>query len=103
MTALIALFFILTVQAALAFDDPWRAVDEENDDMMADPLGPSFESGSVIHRTPKIVKRERITVIKHHPMRAAVSRHFFKDIPYMLHNEDLTDGLARKKRSVQQN
>ncbi|CAJ0604782.1 unnamed protein product [Cylicocyclus nassatus] len=71
--------------------------------MMADPLGPSFESGSVIHRTPKIVKHERITVIKHHPMHAAVSRRFFKHIPQILHNEDLMDGLARKKRSAQQN
>ncbi|VDK82679.1 unnamed protein product [Cylicostephanus goldi] len=105
--------------------------------MMADPLGPSFASGAVVPKRPKIVKHKKIaiiehhsmptiiehhpmptilehhpmptilehhpmpTIIEHHPMHAAaVIRRFFKPIPHIVHDQDLDDGMARKKRSV---
>ncbi|CAJ0604769.1 unnamed protein product [Cylicocyclus nassatus] len=91
-TPLIVVFFVFAVQATFTFANPWSIVNEENDVMMANPLGSPSARGSAIIRKPKTKYR----VIKHRPVYAAAAprSRSLKRTSHIINNKDLVEGMA---------
>ncbi|CAJ0604783.1 unnamed protein product [Cylicocyclus nassatus] len=90
--SLLVLFFIFAVQAAFTFAGRWKIVNEENDVMMANPLGSPSARGSAMIRKPKTKYR----VIKHRPVYAAAAprSRSLKRTSHIIDNKDLVEGMA---------